>query len=226
MKLLTLSFALGLASAASVATKVDYTGWRVYRVNVADNAKFSKIVSDIGLATWKGKPATSKVVDVMVSPSQLNAFEQASKELQTKLMHDNLGEAIEAEADFPVYTGNYISERHSYQPGTKTDSATSRYTTSSPNGDVSIAAAPNATWFNNYHAIADHMQFIRDLAAAYPSNSEVISAGSSNGGRDIAGIHIWGSGGKGSKIGVVWHGTVHAREWITTMVRHSVCTPH
>ncbi|KAH7064228.1 hypothetical protein BKA63DRAFT_169009 [Paraphoma chrysanthemicola] len=78
--------------------------------------------------------------------------------------------------------------------------------------------APNSSWFNSYHAIADHHQWITDLAAAYPQNAEVISAGKSLEGRDIKGIHIWGSGGKGSKKGVVWHGTVHAREWITTMV--------
>lgn len=33
----------------------------------------------------------------------------------------------------------------------------------------------------------------------------------------MTGIHIWGSGGKGSKPAVLIHGTVHAREWITTM---------
>ena len=79
-------------------------------------------------------------------------------------------------------------------------------------------AVPNATWFNSYHSLADHYQWITDLAAAYPSNAEVISAGKSVEGRDIKGIHIWGSGGKGSQKAVVWHSTVHAREWITTMV--------
>jgi carboxypeptidase A4 len=59
------------------------------------------------------------------------------------------------------------------------------------------------------------MQWISDLAAAYPNNAEVISAGKSVEGRDIKGIHIYGNGGKGSKKGVVWHGTVHAREWVS-----------
>ena len=84
--------------------------------------------------------------------------------------------------------------------------------------DFSASAAPNATWFNAYHTIAEHTQWLKDLSAAYPSNSEIISAGKSLNGRDITGIHIWGSGGKGSQKAVVWHGTVHAREWITTMV--------
>lgn len=65
--------------------------------------------------------------------------------------------------------------------------------------------------------MTDHFQWLKDLAAAYPSNAEVFVAGKSLEGRDIQGIHIWGSGGKGSKKGIVWHGTVHAREWITTM---------
>ena len=82
----------------------------------------------------------------------------------------------------------------------------------------SVYAVPNATWFSSYHSLADHQSFLRDLAAAYPANSEVFSAGKSNQGRDLLGIHIWGAGGKDSKKGVVWHGTVHAREWITTMV--------
>jgi murein tripeptide amidase MpaA len=80
------------------------------------------------------------------------------------------------------------------------------------------ALAPNLTWFQSYHPIADHFTWLRDLQAAYPANSEIFSAGKSNDGRDLLGIHIWGSGGKDSKKGVVWHGTVHAREWITNMV--------
>ena len=36
-------------------------------------------------------------------------------------------------------------------------------------------------------------------------------------GRTLTGIHIWGSGGKGSKPAILFHGTVHAREWISSM---------
>lgn len=77
--------------------------------------------------------------------------------------------------------------------------------------------APDISYFNTYHSIADHTTFLRDLASSFPGNAEIVSAGKSVEGRDLTGIHIWGSGGKGSKPGVVWHGTVHAREWITTM---------
>lgn len=74
------------------------------------------------------------------------------------------------------------------------------------------------TWFNAYHAYADHLQFLKDLVTAYPARAEIVTAGTSVGGRAITGIHFYGSGGKGSKPAIVLHGTVHAREWITGMV--------
>lgn len=56
-----------------------------------------------------------------------------------------------------------------------------------------------------------------DLQAGFPGQSEIFTAGTSVQGRALTGIHIWGSGGKGSKPAILIHGTVHAREWITTM---------
>jgi len=61
------------------------------------------------------------------------------------------------------------------------------------------------------------MSFLKSLAAQYPSNTEIITSGTSLQGEDITGIHIFGSAGKGKKPAVVLHGTVHAREWIGTM---------
>ncbi|CAE7015158.1 hypothetical protein CFE70_002626 [Pyrenophora teres f. teres 0-1] len=190
MKFLGVTLAsLGLVSAATVAKKVSYDDWKVYRVNVGpDAAKLENVMSKLQLELWKGKPATSDVVDLMVPPTAIQDFEASTADFETKVMHTNLGLSIANETTFSTYAV------------------------------TSAGAAPSATWFNSYHSIADHMQWISDLAAAYPKNAEVISAGKSVEGRDIKGIHIWGSGGKGSKRGVVWHGTVHAREWITTMV--------
>ncbi|KAL6711605.1 hypothetical protein ACN47E_004539 [Coniothyrium glycines] len=186
MKFLGVTLAsLGLVSAATVTKKVSYDDWKVYRVNVGSNVeKVKNVVSKLKLETWKGKPVANQAVDVVVPPTQISEFEASTADIDTAVMHENLGLSIADEDVFSVYAAGL---------------------------------APNSTWFNSYHAIADHFQWISDLAAAYPSNSEVISAGKSLEGRDIKGIHIWGSGGKGSQKAVVWHGTVHAREWITTM---------
>ncbi|KAH7112890.1 carboxypeptidase-like protein A [Dendryphion nanum] len=201
MKLLSISIAsLGLASAISLNTRSnDYEGTTVWRVTVGSNgAKLLQIIKDLSLQTWKGHAETSPVVDVMVAPSVLDKFKESTKTWDAVLMHKNLGESIKAEGDFPIYPGTSVA--------------------SFDEGDVSIQAVPDASWFNAYHSIADHTQWLNDLAAAFPDNAETFSVGKSLEGRDILGIHIWGSGGKASKPGIVWHSTVHAREWVTTMV--------
>ncbi|GKT93158.1 zinc carboxypeptidase [Colletotrichum tofieldiae] len=89
--------------------------------------------------------------------------------------------------------------------------------------DVStVYAVPSEAWFTAYHSYADHLTFLRDLQSSFPGQSEILTAGSSFQGRALTGIHIWGSGGKGSKPAVVLHGTVHAREWISTMASESL----
>lgn len=214
MKFLGLAIAsLGLVSAATVERKVSYDEWQVFRVHGDSNtAKFNDVVSKLKLEVWKGKPASGGIVDVMVPPTQVADFKSSTKDMQTQLMHANLGSAIATESSgsserndgFSAAAGNFYP--------------TITYHKGRPLIARSAGAAPSATWFNSYHSIADHMTFISDLAAAYPNNAEVISAGKSLQNRDIKGIHIWGSGGKGSKKAVVFHSTVHAREWITTMV--------
>lgn len=83
--------------------------------------------------------------------------------------------------------------------------------------EMSTMAVPSESWFTAYHSYADHLAFLTDLQGGFTSQSEIITTGRSVQGRTLTGIHIWGSGGKGSKPAVVIHGTVHAREWITTM---------
>ncbi|KAJ2967131.1 hypothetical protein NQ176_g9814 [Zarea fungicola] len=73
------------------------------------------------------------------------------------------------------------------------------------------------SWFNSYHSYQDHLTWLRSLQASYPANSAIVSSGTSTQGNTITGIHFYGNGGKG-KPAVIFHGTVHAREWISTMV--------
>lgn len=77
----------------------------------------------------------------------------------------------------------------------------------------------NETWFKSYHAYQEHLQWLQALQAQHPNNSEIVTSGSSLEGNAITGIHFYGSGGKGRRPAVVFHGNVHAREWITSKVR-------
>ncbi|KAK4460481.1 putative carboxypeptidase [Cladorrhinum samala] len=84
------------------------------------------------------------------------------------------------------------------------------------------AGSANATWFNSYHAYADHLQFLRDLQSTYPTRSAIVTSGTSSQGRPITGLHFWGSSGKGVKPAIVFHSNVHAREWITSMTNEFI----
>jgi hypothetical protein len=83
---------------------------------------------------------------------------------------------------------------------------------------LDIAAVPGPEWFTAYQTYASHLSFLNELQASLPSNTEIIRVGTSVQGRTLTGIHIWGSGGRGSKPAILFHGTVHAREWIATKV--------
>ncbi|KAI2615800.1 hypothetical protein GGS26DRAFT_454531 [Hypomontagnella submonticulosa] len=73
------------------------------------------------------------------------------------------------------------------------------------------------SWYDSYHDYEDHVQYFEELQRAFPNNSELISSGTSYQGRNIFGLHLWGASGRG-KPAVLYHGNVHAREWITSPV--------
>ncbi|KAI1653270.1 hypothetical protein F4813DRAFT_375262 [Daldinia decipiens] len=73
------------------------------------------------------------------------------------------------------------------------------------------------SWYDSYHDYQDHIQYFEDLQKSFPNNSELISSGTSYEGRNLYGLHLWGASGPG-KPAVLYHGNVHAREWITSPV--------
>ena len=85
---------------------------------------------------------------------------------------------------------------------------------------------PDLSWFDTYHAYEEHLQYWDDIVAAFPNNSEKFPIGNSYENRTIWAYHLHGSkaenlNAKGEEISkpvILWHATVHAREWITTMV--------
>jgi len=109
MKFLGVTLAsLGLVSAATVAKKVSYDDWKVYRVNVGSNAaKLEGVMSKLQLGLWKGKPASSDVVDLMVPPTAIQDFESSTVDFETKIMHNNLGLSIANETTFSTYAGTF-----------------------------------------------------------------------------------------------------------------------
>lgn len=158
-----------------------------------DVSKVAALIDDLGLDTWKSIKKAGAYADVVVPPEKLSAFKEQTAGIEgVEVMHEDLAKSIAAEQEPAMITMS----------------------------DFSVAAI-NSTWFTAYHSYADHLSYLKNLATKYPANAAVTTSGNSLQGNTITGIHIYGSTGGGVKPAVVFHGTVHAREWITTMVRQS-----
>ncbi|KAJ1323869.1 carboxypeptidase A4 [Microdochium nivale] len=125
-------------------------------------------------------------IDVVVGPDEVDAFKKL--QLDFVVMHQDLGTSISTEAVAPASPAVRSAD---WKRQLNDDS-----------------------WYDSYHNYEDHIQYFRSLQAAFPNNSALVSSGKSYQGRDIFGLHLWGAGGPG-KPAVLYHGTVHAREWIS-----------
>lgn len=173
--------------------KVSYDGYKIFRVA----SEFADAVE----AELEGLEAlhlmrTAQHFDVAVPPESIDSFNALN--VVAEVVSEDIGADIALEGELTPYSSPVQQL------------------------DVGAAAVPDPSWFEAYHSYADHLTFLSDLQAAFPDNSEIYESGTSFEGREITGIHLWGSAGKGSNPAINFHGTVHAREWITTMVNEYI----
>ncbi|CUA70592.1 Metallocarboxypeptidase A-like protein MCYG_01475 [Rhizoctonia solani] len=191
-----------LTLAAPAQYTDQYAGTKILRVPTGSQEQTDKIanlINTLGVPTWTSARVPYSHVDVQVSKDRLDSFHKALKQVSPDLdsrlvtMHDDLAVSIAKEAE-----GMTAPFRDSF------------------------AGLANDAWFNSYHTYADHLTFLSDLASTFPNNAKVVTSGTSYEGRTITGINIFGSSGSGNKPAVIFHGTVHAREWIGTMVTEQI----
>ena len=95
------------SAAATGVNTVNYDGYKVYRLAVGDKvSQVNDLINSLSLSTWKGSPKAGATSDIVVPPSQVQAFEQGTADFDTQVMHDNLGASIQDESKFEVYAGN------------------------------------------------------------------------------------------------------------------------
>ncbi|KAG7129586.1 Metallocarboxypeptidase A-like protein like [Verticillium longisporum] len=133
---------------------------------------------------------SADALEVAIPPNEVRSFEGMG--FDYTLLTRDMGKQIRDEAAHPVTYRRSLDRR----------------------GEL-----PDLSWFDSYHSYDDHLKYWDDLVAAFSENSEKFTLGPSYEGRDIHAFHLWGGEGKkGDKPVILWHGTVHAREWISTMV--------
>nr|KAJ3415597.1 carbamoyl-phosphate synthase (glutamine-hydrolyzing) cpa2 [Polyrhizophydium stewartii] len=81
-----------------------------------------------------------------------------------------------------------------------------------------------ASFFSKYHTIEELHAYYDDLAERFPGLVAPFEIGKTFQGRTIKGIHITGNGTAASKREIVFHGGMHAREWIGPAVVTYIAT--
>ena len=83
---------------------------------------------------------------------------------------------------------------------------------------TALASCASAQWYNNYRSLAEYNARLDEMLADHPDLASPISLGTSFEGREIRGLRITGTGDSSvAKKTVVFHGLIHAREWIAGM---------
>ncbi|KAF5000518.1 hypothetical protein FGRMN_1685 [Fusarium graminum] len=170
---------------------MSYDGWKAFSITTNDsNANITTILQHINYVTL-GCGNRRKTLEVAIPPSQLSNFQALG--LNTTIVSHDLGIELAKEGKFEPYQRT-------------------------PKGLGLNAVLPDKSYFNSYHNLEQHFQFLTDLQVSFPKNSEIFVAGKSVQKRDIRGLHLWGQGSKGQNPAVIWHANVHAREWISGMI--------
>ncbi|KAI1810184.1 hypothetical protein GGS20DRAFT_219614 [Poronia punctata] len=196
MKILNLySYLLLLVTTSPIiinASKVSYAGYKVYRVHDLPTNFPSPFPLPFPTIELQRRLES---IDIAIPPEHVPLLSSTTT-TTWEILSEDLGVDIDLEST--THITKYVKEEE---------------------GEL-----PSLSWFNTYHDYADHVEYWKDLQLAFPNNSELFSVGKSFEGRDIQGIHLWGKeegGGKKkrkNKEVILFHGNVHAREWITSMV--------
>lgn len=170
--------------------EVTYDGYHVYSVTPA-SAQEARDISE-RFSTYHTHPIRN-TLSIAIPPQEVESFNALG--LKARLVNADLGGYIRSTDKDSAYNGA-LHKR----------------------GEL-----PDLSWFDTYHPYADHLQYWDDLVHAFPKNSKKFPIGKSFENRTIYAYHLYGEdqGGYGSerngKPVILWHATVHAREWISTM---------
>ncbi|KAH8826321.1 carboxypeptidase A2 [Flagelloscypha sp. PMI_526] len=190
---------LFLAPAASKSSDIlaqPYIRTKVLRVPVTSSAsieKYRALFKEFALSTWKDAPRENSSIDVLVPEKHIADVQSKVEDIRDEfqIVQDVIVMHEDLGESIKVETNEMFTRTRAAPP-------------------------TNKSWFRKYHIWEDHMAWLYSMASKFPNNSRVIVAGQSLEERNISALHVYGSAGPDRKPAIVYHSTVHAREWITT----------
>ncbi|KAI9162918.1 Metallocarboxypeptidase A-like protein [Paramyrothecium foliicola] len=170
-----------------VAAKTSYDGYKAFHIDSHDD--YDGVESALAGLNYVslGCEHDHKTFDVAIAPESLKDFEALN--FDASVITEDLGADFAVESTFKPYLATRKVQ--------------------------GVGDLPDVSYFNSYHTFEEHEQFLVDLQASFQNNSQLFVAGESLEGRPIQGIHLYGKDGPGNHPAIIWHGNVHAREWIT-----------
>ncbi|GJJ74929.1 hypothetical protein EMPS_07287 [Entomortierella parvispora] len=200
---------LALPTAVVPSAVVSFDQHRVVRIQIENEQELATLSAHddtLQLDYFTHHKIIGGHVDVRIPPQSFSKFQGLNLKYSTLI--ENLQSVLnEEKAQDQEYQKTFSAQlnENKRRNGGKTVHA------SGIEGADVYAAAP--AWFSGYHTYADHQNWLATQIANNPDKASAFSAGKTYQNRDQAGIKI-GSGPNN----VVFHGTQHAREWISTMV--------
>lgn len=101
--ILALNASVGLA-------KVSYDGAKAMRIATGEDVTpLLDVIEKLHLPTWKGAvkgiPVANSHVDLVVPANKVAEFEEATANMETEVMHEDLGLSIAEEGNVGTYAG-------------------------------------------------------------------------------------------------------------------------
>lgn len=97
-------FVFGLVSALALPRATKYDGYKVVRVEVGDKiVEVETLIQKLALSTWNGGAKAHSEVDIVVPADKVAEFDSEAADLDSRIMHENLGFSIARETDYQIY---------------------------------------------------------------------------------------------------------------------------
>lgn len=173
----------------------SYDQYKVFMVNPDNEKKVDLLVSlqeNVGVDFWDSINRVGKPVRVMITPDNVESFERTLGKYQINydIIIGNVKTVLEKER---AYVVEYNAKK---------------------------SAQPKATIdFDHFWNIDEVNAYLHDIALEHPNIVEVEVLGQSYQGRDLKAVKISLSGRvDGTRPIILADATIHAREWIATMI--------
>eukprot|EP00842_Homolaphlyctis_polyrhiza_P004539 jgi/Hompol1/5086/HPOL_004148-RA len=227
MKAFVLSLLASVVAATGTAQRISYRDhalWKVYPATAVHQQALQLLAEAGTIDAWghieRGTADTPVLVRVPPAAAKPLSLVLGELGVRADVVASDLDKMIQDESADPIDPADPADPVQRVQPGS---SANQQAVLAAIPQNVPVSSAPS--FFSNYHTLEEYHAYFDSLVAKYPAIVTPFSIGSSYEKRDIKGIKIHvPSPTNSTKREMIFHGGMHAREWIGPAVVSYITT--